>query len=165
MIGENPTLFEDLLAGLDEPDAVVRGQTADALEKISRIHPEYFLSKISDLIRIASKDQFPMVRWHAVMILTNLLPLEEKVAEIYKSLIASLDDESAFVRSWTISGLCILGRKHPEERKSIVNHLTRYERDPSIAVRHRVTSAIRFLIHDRTALPSGWVKSQLVREL
>lgn len=37
---DNPQVFENLFSGLPEPDDVVRGRTADALEKVSRGRPD-----------------------------------------------------------------------------------------------------------------------------
>ena len=37
---QHPALIGDLVAGLDSPEAVIRGHTADALEKIARSRPD-----------------------------------------------------------------------------------------------------------------------------
>ncbi len=44
-------LFDKLLDGIHEPDEVIRGRTADALEKITRFKPELLLGFIKSQIR------------------------------------------------------------------------------------------------------------------
>ena len=69
----NEELFEDLYDGLGEEDEVVRGRTADALEKVARSRPDLLLDHLQDLIRTAHSDPIAMVRWHLAMILGHLV--------------------------------------------------------------------------------------------
>ena len=163
LVEENPFLIKELLEGLIQADDVIRGRTADALEKITRDRPELVQTQFSLLVNTAAKDPISMVRWHTAMILTNLLSMETNVDEIERTLVRLLDDESAIVRSWSISGLCIFGRKFPQRRDQIISRITRLEQDPSIAVRHRTTQAVKFLINERLAISPGWVKSRRIR--
>lgn len=162
---DNPDLISDLLDGLNEPNDVVRARTADALEKVSREKPESVLQQLPTLVRLTKRDPVPMVRWHAAMILTNLLVLGQNVDQIAAALMAQLSDKNTFVKSWAISGLCILGRKHPKKRQRILTRLSHLSGDASIAVRHRVVKALSLLTHDQMPLPKGWVKSRHVREV
>ncbi len=162
MIQENPFLIDQLLEGLNVQDDIVRGHAADALEKVSRDSPELLMPKLSDLLTIARNDAVPMVRWHAAMILTNFLVLNQSVGLIESTLIALLEDPSAFVRSWSISGLCILGRIHPNKRRGILAALAKCEKDASIAVRHRAARAIKLLVDEKSKLPQGWLKTSRI---
>jgi HEAT repeat protein len=159
---DNLDLISELLDGLNEPNDVVRGHTADALEKVSRHRPEYLLGKLSQLRRLARNDPVPMVRWHAAMILTNLLTLEQNPDKVAATLTVLLLDPNAFVKSWAITGLCLLGRKYPKKRKRIMASLSALQGDASIAVRHRATKALQLLTNDQLPLPAGWNKSQRV---
>jgi HEAT repeat protein len=165
IILDNPNLISDLLDGLHEPNAVVRGRTADALEKVSRDKPEYLLQELSHFMQLAKDDPVPMVRWHAAMILTNLLALEQNVDKVGATLMVLLSDPNAFVKSWAITGLCLLGRKYPKKRKRIIAGLSNLQQDASIAVRHRVAKAISLLTSDQVTLPAGWVKSQRIKDV
>jgi HEAT repeat protein len=162
---DNPDLICELLDGLNEPNDVVRGRTADALEKVSRDRPEYLLGKLSQLMQMARHDPVPMVRWHAAMILTNLLALGQNSDKVTATLVALLVDPNAFVKSWAITGLCILGRKYPKTRKRIIASLSDLQRDASIAVRHRATKALRLLTNDQLSLPAGWIKSRRLTDV
>ncbi len=160
LVLEQPTLLGEITAGLEESDDVIRGRTADALEKISREKPEDFLPRLPQLIHLARTDPLPMVRWHMAMILTNLLPIHKNNEQIESALSGMLQDRSAIVRSWAVSGLCILGRKYTDKRRYIIASLSGLERDPSIAVRHRAAKALRYLLNDALELPAGWNKSK-----
>ncbi|MGZ4857043.1 MAG: hypothetical protein ACXVZU_01615, partial [Methanobacteriaceae archaeon] len=69
---QNPKLFDLLFDGLNEKDEVVRGRTAHALEKVSRMHPELFKGHIDELAKVARNDDVPFVCWHLAMIFANL---------------------------------------------------------------------------------------------
>ena len=57
-----PHCFEELMQGLYISDDIIRGRTTHALEKISRVHPEWFSPHLNALIKIAEKDKVPFVR-------------------------------------------------------------------------------------------------------
>lgn len=160
LVRENPFLVNELIEGMTAKDDVVRGRSADVLEKLTRDHPEYVQSELDLIIRLALNDPVPMVRWHAAMILTNLLTVVNNADEIYHGLIAILDDHSAIVKCWAISGLCFLGRKYPSKNKHILRRLSKLETDTSIAVRHRAATAMKVLLNNHLPMPGGWIKSK-----
>lgn len=160
LVRENPFLANELIEGMTAKDDVVRGRSADVLEKLTRDHPEYVQSELDLIIRLALNDPVPMVRWHAAMILTNLLTVVNNADEIYHGLIAILDDHSAIVKCWAISGLCFLGRKYPSKNKHILRRLSKLETDTSIAVRHRAATAMKVLLNNHLPMPGGWIKSK-----
>jgi hypothetical protein len=43
---ENPQIIDDLMVGLNEPDDVIRGRTADALEKVARERPDLLIDHL-----------------------------------------------------------------------------------------------------------------------
>jgi len=156
---DNIEVFDELFAGLSEPDDVVRGRTADALEKIARSRPEMFVRRLPELIEILMEDQLPMVRWHIAMTLGHLACYEERVDEISLALLDLLNDPSVFVRSWAIVSLCIIGRKYPRMRELIVGKVAPLRNDGSIAIRSKVRSALVILTNESVPFPDGWIKS------
>jgi hypothetical protein len=156
----NVAVFDDLFDGLSVSDDVVRGHSADALEKIARKMPELFIDRIPEIIRSSQEDTVAMVRWHLAMTLGHLTCYPEKVEDIYKALTALLQDDSVFVKSWAISSLCIIGRTYPERRDEIIGKITTLQLDDSIAFRSRVRNALRLLTDENTPFPKGWVKSE-----
>ena len=106
-------LLDDLVEGLKVDDGVVRGHTADALEKLARSNPERVNKYLPILLQSAEEDNVPMVRWHIAMILGYLSIFQDQVDEITNTLIDLLSDQSVFTKSWAIASLCIIGKKYP----------------------------------------------------
>lgn len=158
----HPELFELLLEGLEVADDVVRGHSADALEKVSRSHPEMLAPHVRQLIKVAAEDRVAMVRWHLAMILGTLAALGYDTEPITAALIELLNDRSAFVKSWAIASLAIIGREHSQLGRDIVPAIAVLRNDRSIAVRTRVEKALAFLEWG-APMPEGWVKAQALR--
>jgi HEAT repeat protein len=162
---ENPGLFDELFTGLSEPDDVIRGRAADALEKVCRSRPDLFVDRLSELCQIVRQERVAMARFHIAMILGHLAPYSDLVDDIAGMLFELLDDESAFVRSWAIVGLCIVGRKYPVRAGGIVTRISLLQRDASAAVRSRARKAVNLLIDENAPFPKGWIKSRHLTEL
>jgi len=156
----DPQLISDLYEGLGVADDVVRGRTADALEKISRSRPDLLDQYLPDLIRIVKSDRVAMVRWHLAMIFGYLSINEENVEDITSVLLQLLQDESVFVRSWAIVSLCIVGRQYSRKREEIVNRITPLQHADSIAIKSKMRKAIDLLVNEAVPFPKGWVKSR-----
>lgn len=155
----NPQVFEDLFAGLSEPEDVIRGRTADALEKIARESPDLLIGYLQEMVHIAENDQVPMVKMHLAMIFGHLAVYEESLEQLISALFDLLADESVFTRSWAIVSLCIIGRKYPQECQRISNRLSQLQGDQSIAIRSRIKKALIILTEPKAQFPKGWIKS------
>jgi HEAT repeat protein len=155
----NPLLMDELLEGLDEEQDLVRGRTADALEKIARQSPELLVPSLPKLLAVANDDPLPMVKMHIAMLLGHLAMYTEHAGAITHALLEMLDDRSVFARSWAIASLCIMGRKHQQERSRIVESIAGLQGDSSIAIRTRVRNALTVLTDEQAPFPKGWIKS------
>ncbi len=160
---DNPLVIEDLFSGLSEPDDVIRGRTADALEKISRERPDLLIDHLQEMVDLAKTDQVPMVKMHLAMIFGHLAVYEESVEQLISDLFDLLGDESVFAKSWTIVSLCIIGRKYPQECQRIVNRLSQLQGDNSTAIRSRIKNALIILTDPKAQFPKGWIKSELLQ--
>ncbi len=156
----NPQLFGDLFEGLSAGDDVIRGRTADALEKVSRERPDLLVDRLHLLMQVSKFDTVPMVKMHIAMIFGNLAVYKEKINQLILALLDLLEDESAFVKSWTISSLCIIGRIYPGERDQIVEKIVPLQKDKSIAIRTRAGKALNLLLNENAPFPKGWIKSR-----
>lgn len=157
---DRPDLFGDLIPGLDHADPVVRGRTADVLEKVARVRPDWVNEIRVDLLRLAEEDPVPMVRWHLAMVLGYLLVYPEHFETIYIVLVRMLVDESVFVRSWVITSLTIAGRLDPERCEEIVQLLAPLLKEESVAIRTRAKKALDSLTDAARPLPKGWIKCE-----
>jgi HEAT repeat protein len=154
----HPHLFSDLVEGLSAPNDVVRARTAHALERVSRRRPKMLLKLLPRLMQMSLDDPVPMVRWHLVMILGNLPLPAEGVTRVVSTLMRMLEDESAFVRSWSIASLTILGLRHETQRRAVADAMRLLQNDERASVRNRAGRALGVLLHGEP-MPAGWVKS------
>jgi HEAT repeat protein len=156
----NEELFEDLYDGFGVEDKVIRGRTADALEKVARTRPDLFRDHLSDLVQTSKSDPVAMVRWHTAMILGHLAVYDKLVDTIYSALIAMLLDKSAITLSWTVSSLAIIGRLYPLYRSEIILAISELQSSNSAAIRTRVRTALDVLADENAPFPVGWCKSE-----
>jgi HEAT repeat protein len=155
---KHPEIIEDLWAGLDEAEGLIRGRAADALEKVARERPDLVRPYLGGLIHLGRVDPEVMVRMHVAMILGHLVPDGLELGRIEQGLVEMLDDPSALVKSWAVTGLCLLGRRCPARRPQIVAALLPLEGDGRSAVRTRARKGINLLTHENLPFPPGWVK-------
>jgi HEAT repeat protein len=159
----HPQLFELLLEGLQASDNVVRGHTADALEKVSRSRPEVLAPHVALLAELAASDPVAMVRWHLAMILGTLGALGHYTERITSALLDLLNDRSAFVKSWAIASLALIAREYPRLTGEVIAAIGALRNDHSIAVRTRVSKALAFLERG-VPMPEGWCKSKELKQ-
>jgi HEAT repeat protein len=162
---ENPDMFDELFTGLSDSDDVIRGRAADALEKICRSRPDLFVDRLSELFQIVRRERVVMARFHIAMILGHLALYGDLADDIAEVLLELLNDKSAFVRSWAIVGLCIVGRKYPTSAGEIVTRISWLKQDASAAVRSRARKAVNLLIDENAPFPKGWIKTEHFAEL
>jgi hypothetical protein len=162
---KNPALFDEVIMGLDETNDVIRGRTADALEKIARVRPDLLVGHLPKLLRVTAEDAVPMVKMHLAMIMGHLAIYQEHVESLAECLFNLLEDESVFTRSWAIVSLCIFARKYPHLQPQIVDYIAAYRQDHSIAIRTRVRKAMELLTNEGAPFPKGWIKSECIKGL
>jgi HEAT repeat protein len=93
IVMQEPDLIDDLIEGLDHSDEVVRGHTADALEKIGRSRPDLLEGYIPKLLDCIQTDSVAMVKMHLAMIIGHLVVYEERADEFVPALLALIHDE------------------------------------------------------------------------
>jgi HEAT repeat protein len=159
----HPEALSDLLGGLRSTKDVIRGRSADAVEKVARARPDWIAHEAGHLAALARTDDLPMVRWHLAMTLAHLAGSPALVDLIVETLTALLADGSAFVRSWAIAGLCVVERLYPERLHEFLADISTLQSDPRASVRSRARRAVRILLNDDAPFPAGWNKSQRIR--
>jgi len=156
---KNPEIFEDLIQGLNNADDLIRGRTADALEKIARKRPDLLKPYLTDLLEAAQNDTVMMVQMHLAMILGYMALYAAYLDELILTLFMLLNSEYVFVRSWAISSLCIIARMYPERNRSITERIVPLQNSDSPAIRSRVRNALNILTDQNCPFPKGWIKS------
>lgn len=76
------THLDELYACLFEADAWLRMRAADSLEKVCRVHPEWFIPYTDRLIHEMGKSDQPSLQWHVAQMLAevNLTPAQQHEA-------------------------------------------------------------------------------------
>jgi HEAT repeat protein len=156
---ENISLLPDLIQGLSVKDDVVRGRTADSLEKLGRSHHNLLIPYLPLFLEKARNDPIYMVRFHLAMIFSYLEIEGPQQLDVIETLINLLEDESVFVVSWSIVSLTIIGLGSSELRDKFVNLLKPFKESESIALKRRAETAIDVLDGIKK-IPKGWVKKQ-----
>ena len=162
---ENPQIFDDLIIGLNESDDVIRGRTADALEKVARERPDLLIGHLQQMMDLARTEEVPVVKMHLAMIFGHLAVYEDSVGQLISVLYDLLEDESVFTRSWAIASLCIIGRKYPPECQRTLNRLSQLQGDSSVAIRSRTAKALAILTNPDKQFPKGWIKSEHLQDI
>lgn len=134
---------------------MVRGRTADALEKVARSRPDLLLKPHAHIIELIQKDPLPMMRWHLAMPLSHLSLYEETIHPSLPALISLLKDGSIFVRSWAISRLCMIARLYSLYLMNFVNEVSSLRNDKSAIICIRVRYAMKALIDPQSPFPKG----------
>jgi hypothetical protein len=141
----DPTLLGLLLDALEAPSPVIRGHTAHAVERVSRVRPEDLVPHLPLLLDRALHDEVPMVRWHLAMVLgPRVVPLR-RTREALEVLLLLLLDPGVLVKSWAISSLCLHAARDPQFRDAVATGIAGLRHDPSLAVRAKVRDALRIL--------------------
>lgn len=164
IILQEPDLIDDLMEGLDSPEEVIRGHTADALEKIARSRPDLLEPYIPRLLTCLRTDPVAMVKMHLAMILGHLADREEQVDDFIAVLLSVLHDKSVFAISWAVVSLCIIGRRYPDKREEILREIVLLQKHKSPALRTKVRQAVGLLTDEAAPFPPGWIKRMRMDE-
>jgi hypothetical protein len=127
------TLFD----AMDHPDLLVRMRAADALEKLSRDHPDLLRPGKRRLLGLVESATQQELRWHLAQMIPRLALTPRQVDLVARRLVQWLEDSSAIVRANALDALVQLARAHDRLGPAVRPHLRRALRSPSAAVRAR----------------------------
>lgn len=121
---KQPFLFGEVFEGMLNDDPVVRMRAADAIEKVSRLHPEYLKDYKKRLIQEVSKIDQQEVRWHVAQMFSRL-ELNDNEKELIVNLLFSWIEESNsnIVRVNSMQALSDLAEENRELRSLVLEKL------------------------------------------
>ena len=138
-------LFEELVNGLLEDDPIVRMRSADAVEKITRVKPEWLTPHKKTLIRLAGDSNQQEVRWHLAQVLPRLrLNPGEKKATV-DILYSYLDDKSKIVVTFALQALADFAVEDKNLKPRVVGVLEEFTKTGSPAIKNRGRKLLRKL--------------------
>jgi hypothetical protein len=119
LIARDPSLFPELVMGLDADDAVIRLRVTDAMEKLTRDHPEW-LAPYSERLLGATGSDLKEVRWHLAQMLPRIALTPEKKKRVVDVLMDYLSDSSSIVKTFAMQSLADLSRGDAALRRRII---------------------------------------------
>jgi hypothetical protein len=133
--------FDKLFSCLVHENSVVVMRSADAVEKITRQHPEYLFPHTAELYRLLEHAHQKELKWHIAQLITRVHHTAAKLNRVVKTLTAwALDQyESKIVRVNAIQGLSELAVQYPKLKINFMRIINIVEKEniPSINARIR----------------------------
>lgn len=119
-VGNDPDRFSELMTGLTDARPVVRMRSADAIEKVTRRHPnllQEYQASLFQQLHIATQQE---VRWHLAQLIPRLTWTEEEASDIVRVLTDWIATEtSAIVIVNALQAMFDLSAMHPRFRDEL----------------------------------------------
>jgi hypothetical protein len=157
----NPGYIDDLMSCLEVENPVVRGHASDAIEKIGREKPEFFLPYLHLLLRSAIEDPVSAVKWHIAMLFGHLVLFSQAADPMIAALFSLLENEKSLVVNWAIKSLSIFAKVYPDYQAAILGNLIALENDKRSSVKVTLRKAKRIILSN-VPFPAKWIKSPIV---
>ncbi|MGD2271485.1 MAG: hypothetical protein PVI06_13870 [Desulfobacterales bacterium] len=134
---EEPALFQTIFNAMLADDDVVRMRAADAVEKITAIHPHYLQPYKNKLIKQIAAIHQKEVRWHVAQILPRLALNRREHDRVVEILFGYLDDTSKIVKTFALQALADLAGDDERLRLRVIAVLEEMVPTGSPAVKSR----------------------------
>jgi hypothetical protein len=139
----DPARLEELLATMADPDEVVRMRVGDALEKVCREQPGWFVAHVDRLLTDLGEIEQPSVQWHVAQMLQHLRSnlandQEQRASELLRRNLTSSTDwivlnvTMAVLTEWAKGDASLAGWLAPElerlrrdQRKSVAKRASK----------------------------------------
>jgi HEAT repeat protein len=141
-----PGLFGLLVEALADPDPGVRMRASDAVEKISRGHPEYLQPHKVFLLRQAGSQTQQEVRWHLAQILPRLQLTARERLQTSQLLFSYLESPSRIVQTNALQALFDLTQNDRRLLQPVGDALEKLVKTGSPAVRNRAQKLLHLLV-------------------
>ena len=111
----NLSVFCELVGGLCVPEGVVRMRCADALEKVTRTHPEYLAPYAKELLKLIDPEQPKELLWHVVQMAPRVAWTGAKLPKVFQAVEACLASTSSIVKASAMQALFELTQQAPSK--------------------------------------------------
>lgn len=119
-VGNDPDRFKELMNGLTDDRPVVRMRSADAMEKVTRHHPELLQAHQASLFQQLHRATQQEVRWHLAQVMPRMTWTEEEAADIAHVLTDWIDTETSnIVIVNSLQAIFDLSAVHPRFRDEL----------------------------------------------
>lgn len=145
-ICQQPALFAVLIEGVNTDDPVIRMRASDAMEKISRVHPEFLLPYKKRLMDLAAAATQKEVRWHLAQMLPRLPLNHWENAAIVDLLASYLNDDSRIVKTFVMQAMADIAAVDEQLRPALLAKLQALTDSGTPAMRARGRKLITQLL-------------------
>jgi len=132
-----PALFSDLIAGMLDGDRLVRMRAADAVEKATRMHPEWLQPWKGALLGDVSTLEDKELRWHVAQMLPRLRLTSADKATVVRILLGYLKDQSSIVKTFSMQALADLAEQDEQLLDQVLPLIDRLTRTGTPAMKSR----------------------------
>ena len=145
-VEHDPSLFDVLFHGLLSDDPLIRMRAADAIEKITRRHPDWLQPYKGQLLTQVAHNEQQEVRWHMAQLFPRLAVDQHERAAMVVVLLDYLTNTSQIVKVCALQALADLSAHDPALRRQTITILEEVTNTDSPAVKSRG----RKLLHQLT---------------
>jgi hypothetical protein len=139
----NPSLFSELFEGMFYEDPIVRMRSADVIEKVSKIHPEFLQPFKNRLINEVSKIKQQEVQWHVAQMFSYLELTNSDIKKITKILFSFIDSSNSnIVKVFSLQTLVDIAMTDSSIKSKIMDKLKQMVKNGSPAVVNRCNKLI-----------------------
>jgi hypothetical protein len=133
----DPSLFPVVFDGMADADPLVRMRCADAVEKITAVHPAYLAPYKKRVIRLAAIAKQQEVRWHLAQLLSRLELTALERRRVVEILAEYFSDTSRIVKTFAMQALADIAACDSELRGPIMKRLRKLTQTGSPAMKSR----------------------------
>ncbi len=138
------SLLAELFSYIFDEDEIVRMRAGDALEKVAREQPEWFIPYVERLLTDVAQIDQHSVQWHLAQILGEVpltLDQQPRAIALLKRILATYDD-------WIVVNLTLESLAHFARQDTALRHefhaiLKRYEQHAKKSVASRARKLLR----------------------
>jgi HEAT repeat protein len=116
-----PALFDQLIAGMQHDDPLVRMRSADAAEKLTRDHPDWLQPHKRILLNDISECTQQEVRWHVAQMLPRLTLARLELERAMHVLTQYLQDKSRIVQVNALQAMVELCQQNVDFKPKVVD--------------------------------------------
>jgi len=121
---KEPTLFGEIFNGMKSHDPLIRMRSADVIEKVSKIHPEYLIPYKEELIKDITKVEQQEVKWHVALMFTYLVFTDLEKSQVIDILLSWIEkSKSKIVKVNSLQALAYIGESDKKYRNQIFSIL------------------------------------------
>ncbi len=133
----NPGLFDEVFKAMLNEDPLVRMRAADAVEKITREHPDYLQPYKTDLVKNVAAVNQQEVRWHVAQMIPRLILTKEERTNSAEVLFNYLEGDSKIVQTNALQALADLSTEDAVLRQKVFQVVEKLAETGSAAVKNR----------------------------